>query len=961
MANRVEWNNQSGTTSGQAQVGQSRAGETEACHTVLRELSVEWNDTRREYRTEKCLHELFEETVKLTPGRIAVCCGEKKLTYLELNERANQLAHFLRRRKVSADVRVGLLVDRSLEMLIGLLGVLKAGGAYVPLNPDHPRARLLIQLEESKAPVLITEQRFLGGAETYQGEKICLDRDQVQLESQPKSNPERTSSPQNLAYLIYTSGSTGTPKGVAVTHQALVNYTEFICDRVRLHEPETGSLSFATVSTISADLGNTCIFPSLVSGGCLHIVSYEVAMDSHLFAAYVSRHHIDVLKIVPSHLDSLLSSKEGRSVLPRKYMIVGGEAFSWGLSERISNLSPDCQVINHYGPTEATVGCLTFTVESDKYDGHSATVPIGRPIANAEAHVLDQHLKPVPVGVQGELYIGGAGLARGYLNNTEQTAERFVPNPFSSDPGSRLYKTGDVVRYLSDRNLEFLGRVDSQVKIHGYRIEPREVEVALLKHPSVRQAFVTALEEKSGEKKLVAYVVRAELSLARQSLSAGEWRNFLKGYLPDYMIPAALVTLDSLPLTANGKIDRRALPLPEKTRFELEEAIAPRNSLELELLDIWERVLAVQPIGIRDDFFDLGGNSLLGLRLFGQIEERLRKRLPVALLFQASTIEELAKTLRQEGWTPSWSSLVVLQPAGSKPPLFCVHACGAHVFIYRPLVRCLPADQPVYGLQAQGLDGGHEPSTRVPEMAAHYVKEIREFQPQGPYYLLGDTLGGLFAFEMARQLQDQGQKVALLAMVDTLCPLPPSFWPRLCCHMVHLRKQGMRKYLSAVAHAVHQRLEIKIWRIVRERDKGIGKYLSPRMRVAGKRVKRNIGRIGRLFFEAPAEMEAVIETSIVDDPVARIERAIAEAVLDEYEPPRKAYPGRITYFLASESLYKLRYEDNRLDWKRLARKGVEVHEISGGHDSLREQPYVVALAERLTACLEKAGESTRDR
>ncbi|MGH9905799.1 MAG: non-ribosomal peptide synthetase, partial [Pyrinomonadaceae bacterium] len=386
---------------------------------------------------------------------------------------------------------------------------------------------------------------------------------------------------------------------MAVTHRSLSNYTEFIYAKLGL---EHKRLAFATVSTLSADLGNTCIFPCLVSGGCLHVLSYEVATDAEGFAEYVARHPIDVLKIVPSHLKTLLDSDA--TILPREYLILGGEASSWKLIERIKKQTI-CRVINHYGPTETTVGSLTFDLDDKRSD--SATVPIGRPVANTEVYVLDPHRNPVPIGVAGELHIGGAGLARGYLNQPELTAEKFIPNPFSEDPGARLYKTGDLVRYLPDGNIEFLGRFDHQDKVRGFRIELGEIETALSGHPQVRENVVIARELENGDKRLIGYIVGGEPAPTPQEL-----RGFLKDKLPDYMIPAAFVMLKALPLTRNGKLDRNALPDPDHARPETDEAFAaPRTQVEAELARIWAKVLGIARVGIRDNFFELGGDSIL--------------------------------------------------------------------------------------------------------------------------------------------------------------------------------------------------------------------------------------------------------------------------------------------------------------------------------------------------------------
>src|SRR5215472_10108508 len=457
-------------------------------------LVTEWNQTPADYPRNKCFHELFEAQAASTPDRPALRFNDTALTYRELNERANQLAHYLRSTSVGPDSLVGLCLERSAEVMVAVLATLKAGGAYVPLNPDNPKPRLTQQLVGTVA--LITSEGLLPQMSESEGKTICIDRDAAQWVEQPRTNPENKSNPENLAYVIYTSGSTGTPKGVAIRHRNLVNYSSFITHRLRLDEFPEG-LHFATVSTIGADLGNTCIFPALISGGCLHIVSYEVSTDAQRFAAYSEEHPIDVLKIVPSHLQALLQSSQARQVLPRKFLILGGETFTPRLAGEIFALSGTCEVFNHYGPSETTVGSLMLRLaDYDWRNSQASSIPIGRPIANTQVYILDAQLQPVPTGAIGELYIAGDGVTSGYLNQPDKTAERFVPNPFCTNPNGRMYRTGDLARLLSDGNVEFLGRGDDQVKIRGFRIEPGEIESLLAARPAVKQALVLAKEDK---------------------------------------------------------------------------------------------------------------------------------------------------------------------------------------------------------------------------------------------------------------------------------------------------------------------------------------------------------------------------------------------------------------------------------------------------------------------------------
>jgi amino acid adenylation domain-containing protein/non-ribosomal peptide synthase protein (TIGR01720 family) len=609
-----------------------------------RRLLRDLNRSRAAYPSGRCFHQLFEEQAERTPERVAVVCGGRQLTYAELNAAANRLAHALRRRGVSADVRVGLCLERSVETIIGVLAIMKAGGAYVPLSEEYPQERLRHQLSEIESPVLLTQEKFLGLLPEFSGDTLCLDRDRALFEAEPAVNPETVNAPDNLAYVIYTSGSTGRPKGVAVTHRSLVNYATFVSRDLCAAAEEAEPLHFATVSTIAADLGHTAIFPALASGGCLHLLSYEVATDAHAFAEYLARHPVDVLKIVPSHLGALLTSDEGARALPRRFLVLGGEALPPSLLGRVEALAPGCRVINHYGPTETTVGALVNARPgaADRGEGVvtslPASVPIGRPLANAEAYVLDAHLRPQPCGVVGELYLGGHGLARGYLRQPAQTAERFVPHPFAEESGARLYRTGDLARVWPDGDIEFVGRADDQVKIRGFRIELGEIEAALRRHAGVSGAIVLAREDEPGHKRLAAYV-EAE---ARHALSAGQLQEHVRTCLPEYMVPAAFVILERLPLTSNGKVDRRALPEPEQAVAASGQAyVAPRTEVERALARIWQEVLRVERVGVNDNFFAYGGDSILSIQIVARAR-RAGLHLTPKQLFQYQTIGELA-------------------------------------------------------------------------------------------------------------------------------------------------------------------------------------------------------------------------------------------------------------------------------------------------------------------------------
>ncbi|HEY9874103.1 MAG TPA: amino acid adenylation domain-containing protein, partial [Candidatus Obscuribacterales bacterium] len=601
------------------------------------QLLFDFNNTAADYPKDKCIHQLIEQQAALTPDSIAVVFENQHLTYRQLNERANQVAHYLQKLGVTPEVVVGICLERSLEIVIAILGILKAGGAYLPLDPGMPAERITLMLQDAQAAVLLTQAQFVEALQaTSLQEKtrqlICLDTQWDEIAKESTESCSSIVTTENLAYVIYTSGSTGKPKGVAVEHEQILNYLYGILPRLDL----AAASSFAMVSTFAADLGNTVIFPALCTGGCLHVIPQEMASDPEALAAYFEQHSIDCLKIVPSHLAALLTSPKAASILPRKRLVLGGEATHWDLLARIQEYAPDCVIINHYGPTESTVGVLTYQVNNNNLGYLSETVPIGRPIANTQIYILDSQLQPVPIGVTGELYIGGNSVARGYLNQPEITAEKFIVNPFLTSSQSRLYKTGDAARYLADGNIEFLGRIDNQVKIRGFRIELGEIEAVIRQHPDIEQVVVIAREDVSGDKRLVAYVVPNV-----EEFSVTFLRQLLQQKLPDYMIPSALVQLKTLPLNFNGKVDRQALPAADIVALQ-GNFVAPRNPVEETLAAIWAEVLKIEKVGIYGNFFELGGHSLLATQVISRLRQAFQVDVPLHHLFESPTVAELA-------------------------------------------------------------------------------------------------------------------------------------------------------------------------------------------------------------------------------------------------------------------------------------------------------------------------------
>jgi amino acid adenylation domain-containing protein len=898
------------------------------------QLLVEWNDTKTDNPQDACIHQLFEAQVERTPDAIAVVFSAKGgsafsgeaeqlrdhastreavLTYGELNRRANQLAHHLRALGVGPEVLVPICLERSLEMVIGLLGILKAGGAFVPLDPAYPKERLAFMLKDAQVPVLLTQERLVAGLPEHDAKVICLDSGWETFSCESGENPGISTLPENLAYVIYTSGSTGQPKGVLVSHGAIADHCR---NAQRYYELDSRDVVLQFAS-LSFDVSLEEILPTLIVGARLVIMGTNVWPPAE-FHRKISEFGLTVLNLPTAYWQELAREWAGvpelvPNIQPRLF-IVGGDTMLPDVL-KLWQRTPvnSIRLLNAYGPTETTITATAF--EIPPRSGENTTdqrVPIGRPLANRAIYILDQHGHPVPIGVHGHLHIGGAGLARGYLNRPELTAEKFIPDPFSAMPGARMYKTGDLARYRPDGNIEFLGRVDHQVKIRGFRIELGEIEAVLGQHPAVREAVVLAREDAPGEKRLVAYVVADS--------TADELRRFLKDKLPEYMVPAVVVLLEALPVTPNGKVDRRALPAPDRSRPELEKAfVAPRDDLELQLAHIWEEVLGVRPVGVTDNFFELGGHSLLAVRLFALIEKRLGKKLPLTAVFQGATVEHLAGVLRQQAAAPGpQSSLVAIRPGGSKRPLFLVHPAGGHVFPYIHLAKFLGSDQPCYGLQARGLEDGQDPHTRIEDMAAWYIQALQTVQPTGPYLLGGWSMGGVVAFEMAQQLHAQGQRVALLALFDGRIPTPDETFPEEDAEAILL----VERYFGISFGPIESLAELP-------KDQQLA-FMLEQAKSAGL---------------VPAELDVSQARRFVE--LLRSDlRATQNYALH-------LYPGRITFFKASETLEGAS-ADQTLGWNDWAGDGVEVHVVPGNHANLMYEPNVEVLAEKLTACLNQA-------
>ncbi len=719
-----------------------------------RQIVFEWNETAEEHFPQDNILHAFEAQARKTPDAVAAILQQQHLSFAELNERSNQLGAYLKRtQQVGTEDLVAICLERTPEVLVAMLGILKAGAAYVPLDLSCPPERLQHIIDDAGLRVLISSEQLLSRLALCPGTKICLDRDwdQITAEQAPRFP---SPFPENLAYVIYTSGSTGRPKGVMVTHRGLANYALWSSRAYRMSE---GNGAPAHTS-ISFDLSVTSIYCPLLTGR--PVVFMPEGADPGALADILNAHEsFSLVKLTPAHVEMLNYNFSRNGAAHPRALIIGGEALHFEALNGWRMHAPGTRLINEYGPTETVVGSSIYEVQpGDPYFG---TVPIGRPIAATRMYLLDANLQPVPIGVAGEIYIGGAGVARGYWNRPDATAEKFIPDPFSTKPGARLYRSGDLGKCRPEGTIEYLGRTDDQIKLRGFRIEPGEIESHLTSFPGVSRVSVIVREDNPGDKRLVAYVVANN---SAEMLDSEAMRAHLRSRLPGYMVPSSVVQLQELPLTASGKLDRKALPAMQQSR--LPARLLPHDELELKLTILWEELLNVTPVGRRDSFFSLGGHSFLAVALLNRIKEQFGQELPLSVLFEDPTIEHLGEALRRSYHPTERSNLVQIQPKGEETPIFFVHAISGGALCYLPLARLL-SDRPFYGLQAIDLeDQNRTAPLSIEERAAQYLQAIRKARPQGPYLLGGWSFGGYVAFEMARQLRQQDEDVGLLALLD---------------------------------------------------------------------------------------------------------------------------------------------------------------------------------------------------
>jgi amino acid adenylation domain-containing protein len=876
--------------------------------------------TPAEPLAELCIHQAFEAQAARTPDAVAVvfpalgsgAAADERLTYGELNERANRLARHLRERGIGPGAIVGIFVDRSPDLVVALLATLKAGGAYVPLSPDHPAERLAFLLADTRPAIVLTQRHLEARLPGAGAAVLCVDTAGPLLAAVPGHDLAPLTTPDDRVVVIYTSGSTGTPKGAELTGRGYLHLFRWYRELMGLD----ADTRFLLMLSFVFDMALKDIVGTLLSGGRV-VLAPPGQPDPTTLLALVAEHGVTALSTTPTLLYPLLdlaATADYAALTSLRCINVGGEATQlarvrpWFGSPRCQ-----CRFLHAYGPTECSdVTSFDGPLTPDEVCGAEKLL-IGPPLPHVRAYVLDPRRDLQPVGVPGELCIAGVGLAWGYRNRPDLTADRFVPDPFV--PAGRMYRTGDVARWAPDGRLELLGRVDRQVKIRGLRIEPAEIEAALQEHPSVRDVVVTVHEDAGGDRRLVAYLV-----FGAGPVPEAELRQHVRRRLPEYMMPFAFVPIERMPMLSIGKVDHRALPAPDVARSRSAEVVPPRDSVEVRLVRIWEELLNVHPIGVTDDFFALGGHSLLAMQLIAQVAVQFRQNLPMAALFREGTIEKQARRLRMEAVAEA-SPLVPIQPRGSLPPLFCVHPVGGHVLSYLELAGRLGAEQPLYGLQAPGLESDEPPLASVEAMAERYVACIRGVQEQGPYRIGGWSFGGIVAFEMARQLRERGERVALLALLDSHLPGRDLRWP----------EDGGEAMLAQFA-----------WELRR----GLG--LPDRPASAGP-----ADELGSLLAEAQA---AALLPPDADGSSMRRLFAVFQANFRAVRAYRPApYPGPATLLRAGRTGDA--WTDPAIAWAALVEGGLDVRDVPGDHHSLLRAPHVeavaAALAERLAAGAEQ--------
>ncbi|MBU7586865.1 MAG: amino acid adenylation domain-containing protein [Nostoc sp. TH1S01] len=859
------------------------------------------------------LHTLFAAQVPQRPHQAAVISSNQTLTYEELSCRANQLAHKLHQLGSRPNVLVAVVMEKGWEQVVAVLGVLQSGAAYLAIDPTVPKERLWYLLDQSEIGLVLTQSRIDENLEWPNSvQRLCVNHEDLKkADSQPLDTIHR---PEDLAYVIFTSGSTGLPKGVMIDHRGAVNTICDINQRFGIGSEDR----VLALSSLNFDLSVYDIFGTLAAGGTIIIPDASSVKDTAHWMELLVREKVTIWNSVPALMQMFVEHAADRpEMLPHslRLVLLSGDWISVVLPNQIKTLFGDVQVVSLGGATEASIWSILYPIED--VDPAWNSLPYGKPMLNQCVYVLNKALKTCPTWVVGDLYISGMGLAKGYWRDEEKTNAHFINHPKT---GERLYRTGDVGRYLPDGNIEFLGREDFQVKIQGYRIELGEIEAALEQHPAVCNAVATAVEDLHSNKRLVVYAVVNQA----QAPNISELRSFLAEKLPDYMVPSAFVLLNALPLTPNGKVDRKTLPSPDLTVPERQKSfVVPRDSLELQITQLWQDLLNVHPVGVRDNFFNLGGNSLQAIRLMSKLQKLFKQELSLSTLLQGPTIEHLASVLRHQTAPMPQSSLVAIQPIGSKRPFFCVHPVGGNVLCYVDLANHLGLDQPFYGLQSLGLDGKRQPYTQIEDMAIHYIEALRTIQPEGPYLLGGWSMGGIVAFEMAQQLRKQNQEVASLVLLDSRMPTGT---PNLDDAMLlswFVRDLGGR-FAKTLTVPYNQPQKLGS-------DEGLHYIIE-------EAIKANI---------LPPDVSLT--------QVQRLLNIFKANTRSMWSYKAKVYPNRITFFQPNDIFSEdfANFYDHTSGWSKFISEQIEINNVPGNHYTMLLKPHVTFLAEKLRHCFDQ--------
>jgi amino acid adenylation domain-containing protein len=870
----------------------------------------EWNNTACAYPKNTPLHQLISERATETPNKTAITFGKQKTNYKELNERANQLAAILIKNSVKKGDKVAFSLDRSAEMVISMLAIMKTGAIYIPLDPIFPINRINYMIEDSQAVVLLTSQTYKGKYQSN-AKELILEDEWLTINDYPSADPEITVTGEDLVYILYTSGSTGMPKGVQIAQHNLVNFLYSMQKQPGL----TTDDKLLAVTTISFDIAGLELFLPLLTGAEIILVDAATAKDGRALLDIIKDEQATVMQATPYTWRIMLEAGWNKTT-PIK-AICGGEALPAELAERILNFASS--LWNVYGPTETTIWSTVKEITN------ANKISIGRPIDNTSIYILDNFLKPLGPGIPGEIYIGGDGVAKGYLNRPELTAEKFVNDPFTKDTGAKMYNTGDLGRFMPNGEIECLGRVDAQVKIRGYRIETGEIEYQLVNGINIKEAVVIARPDNFGIDKLVAFVVvNNNVETVNEAAQVQNWKEALRNSVPDYMVPDNFVIVSAMPLTPNGKVDKKVLA---KHGISVVDAgngyVAPRTDVEKLVADIWVEYLGIEKIGVYDNFFELGGHSLIAVQVMTRIEKETGKRLPLAALFETSTVEKLALMLEMDGKSITWDSLVPIKPKGNKMPLYMVHGAGLNVLLFNTLAMNMSPDQPVFGLQAKGLDGVEDPLESIQEIASHYINAILQQNPTGPYALAGYSFGGIIAFEMAKQFEAMGKEVKILAMFDTYAYRSPHYDPPL----IKIFKRG-RFFKDKMKYAFSSANGIK--------DTISDKQLS---------LKRRLKRAWwRLKYGKEQKQEGFFGYSNKIDEMNNYAEKLYQL---------KPYNITVEVFRAENRTF---YMDDFefLGWKPYALKGVNIHRIPGEHNTIFKAPNDKIFAQVLQKCLDDA-------